>query len=149
MTENLAKANAQKSKTDPNRKWVLVRALELKCLRSISFLLGFSLLDQASTSLLQTFTQSPCDSKTVQGTLKCTPNFLYFSDRFWSYTFPCEYLSLAIMHLESLLAELQDCPAKNEPCLITAGRELDGKKGVQTVCTPVLLAPPCPQGEPP
>ena len=34
MTENLVKASAQKYKTDPNRKLIFIRALELKCLRA-------------------------------------------------------------------------------------------------------------------
>lgn len=34
VTENLAKAKAQTSKIDPNRKFVFTGALALKCLRS-------------------------------------------------------------------------------------------------------------------
>lgn len=78
--------------------------------------------------------------------LKFTPNFLYFPDNTWSYTFFCEDLSLIIMHLGANSTRrgktsyiVTGLCIQERPCLITAATELNGKKGVQIVYTQILL----------
>lgn len=79
MTENLAKANALKYKTYPDRKLVFISAFESKCLRSDFFLwLGSRYTGQANLSVLPRFAQPLWHSSLCGGT-EIHPEFPIFS----------------------------------------------------------------------